>query len=84
MVVPNVGTGVGMQPAILGGPTATPLRVYTAPNPQVPVIPVLSESELKQIEEMFPAIDKEVIKTVFEANRGNKEGTINSLLQMAA
>ncbi|XP_045481026.1 toll-interacting protein-like [Harmonia axyridis] len=83
MVVPNVGVGTGMQPTLLGEPTPAPLRVYTAPTPQVPVIPVLSESELKQIEEMFPSIDKEVIKSVFEANRGNKEGTVNSLLQMS-
>jgi toll-interacting protein len=72
MVVPNVG----------GGSIIKPLKVYTAPPVENPM-PVLSESELKQIEEMFPNIDKEVIKTVFEANRGNKDGTINSLLQMA-
>ncbi|KAL3267029.1 hypothetical protein HHI36_011172 [Cryptolaemus montrouzieri] len=80
MVVPNVGT----RPALFGGPTPTPLKVFTADAQMPPTIPVLSESELKQIEEMFPSIDKEVIKTVFEANRGNKEGTINSLLQMSA
>ncbi|XP_018572445.1 toll-interacting protein [Anoplophora glabripennis] len=68
-----------------GGTSIKPFKVYTtttnapAPSP----VPVLSESELIQIEEMFPNIEKEVIKTVFEANRGNKESTINSLLQMA-
>ncbi|XP_017775646.1 PREDICTED: toll-interacting protein-like [Nicrophorus vespilloides] len=62
-----------------------PAPVYSAPpanNPALPSVPVLSETEFNQIEEMFPNIDKEVIKSVFEANRGNKDGTINSLLQM--
>ncbi|VEN36962.1 unnamed protein product, partial [Callosobruchus maculatus] len=74
LVVPRTGGG------------AKPLGVYPAATNQTgspPPMPVLSESELKQIEEMFPNIEKEVIKTVFEANRGNKESTINSLLQMA-
>lgn len=72
-IVPGIGTGSAIKP----------LNVYTAPPVSAAPVPVLSESELTQIEEMFPNIDKEVIKTVFEANRGNKDGTINSLLQMA-
>jgi hypothetical protein len=33
---------------------------------------------------MFPAFDVEVIKSLMESNGGNKERTIESLLQMIA
>lgn len=42
----------------------------------------ISDEDIKQVHEMFPNIDKEVIKTVMESNQGNKNSTINSLLLM--
>lgn len=83
---PSVGPVVMMPTPMYGmRPSYAPVSVYTAPptQPAQPAQPPqLSEEELKQIEEMFPNMDKEVIKSVFEANRGNKDGTVNSLLQM--
>ncbi|XP_012250529.2 toll-interacting protein-like [Athalia rosae] len=71
-----------------GIPQYAPVNIYTAP-PVVNAVPVAepclrpnAEVELKQIAEMFPNIDSEVIKSVYDANQGKKDVTINSLLQM--
>ncbi|KAH0952682.1 hypothetical protein HN011_006931 [Eciton burchellii] len=77
MMVPS-GTMFGMP--------YTPVNVYTAPpttaSTVAPSTLPNAEIELKQIAEMFPNIDKEVIKSVYDANHGKKDVTINSLLQM--
>lgn len=66
--------------------TAAPVPVPPAvapvnAQPQPPIH--LSLEDLKQIEEMFPNMDKDIVKSVYEANRGNKDLTVNTLLQMS-
>lgn len=63
------------------------LPVYVQPQAQPPVIPQppiqpLTDEDISNLMEMFPSVDKEVIKSIGEANRGIKEATVNSLLQL--
>lgn len=49
---------------------------------QPPPAQPLTDEDVANLMEMFPSVDKDVIKSIGEANRGNKEATINSLLQL--
>ncbi|KAL3078752.1 hypothetical protein niasHS_014534 [Heterodera schachtii] len=53
----------------------------TAPAAQTQV--AFSEKDLDEMQEMFPTIDREVIRSVLEANRGAKDSTVNALIEMA-
>ncbi|XP_037808562.1 toll-interacting protein-like [Lucilia sericata] len=67
-------------------PPGRPTPIFVSPHQPIQhtsALPfVISEADLKQVREMFPNIDAEVVKTLYEVNRGNKDSTINSLLQM--
>ncbi|XP_022120383.2 toll-interacting protein [Pieris rapae] len=81
LVVPSTGMGYATMPMYPAGTPHTYPQQQPQQQPQQPQ--PITEEELAQIYEMFPSIDKDVIKSVTEVNRGNKEATINSLLQMS-
>ena len=59
------------------------LSLASVPAPQpAPAPPQISEEAVKQLQEMFPSLDVEVIRSVLEATRGNTEQAVSNLLQM--
>ncbi|KAK0427770.1 hypothetical protein QR680_010419 [Steinernema hermaphroditum] len=50
---------------------------------QTPEGPLYTDEEVKELNEMFPNIDVEVIRSVLDEKRGDKDGTVTALLEMA-
>jgi toll-interacting protein len=89
---PVVMSQAGPLPAYYGYPPpggAMPVPGATMPqpvpypqHPPQPQGPLFTEDDVKVVKDMFPNIDEEVVRSVLEANGGNKDATINNLLGM--
>jgi toll-interacting protein len=57
-----------------------------APGPETVQAPqqLYTEEELNELQAMFPNVDKEVIRSVLEMKRGDKDGTVTALIEMSS
>ncbi|WAR06925.1 TOLIP-like protein [Mya arenaria] len=78
-----------MMPPV-GVPTVMYPNSYVVPQGYPPMMPAqpqgpgYTEENFKQVKDMFPNMEDDIIRSVFAANNGNEDATINALLQMSA
>ncbi|KAF1770576.1 hypothetical protein GCK72_002395 [Caenorhabditis remanei] len=68
-------------------PIDLPLQPEVQPEPEAAPVPLpveITEEDTKEIQEMFPTVDKEVIKCILEERRGDKEAAVSAILEMTA
>jgi len=81
VLIPNV-SGRSL-PVFVQNPQPIMQQPMVQQQQQLPPPPVeLTEQDISDLMEMFPSVDKEVIKSIADANHGHKEAIINQLLQL--
>ncbi|EGT39712.1 CBN-TLI-1 protein [Caenorhabditis brenneri] len=68
-------------------PIELPLQSEVMPQQDVVPAPLpveITEEDTKEIQEMFPSVDKEVIKCILEERRGDKEAAVSAILEMTS
>lgn len=79
-VYPPYPVPVARPGVVAAGPGYNPALQPAAQQQPAPV--PITEEDVKQVQEMFPEMDAEVVKGVLETHRGNKDAAVNALLAM--
>ena len=74
----------GVAPSLTGGKPMAYKTAYLPQQQPPPQPPALTPEDLEEFSKMFPEIEKSVIEAVFVESGGNKEATVNALLQLGS
>ncbi|XP_003744352.1 toll-interacting protein [Galendromus occidentalis] len=76
--VPMHPTGIAPGPVLQAPAMVQPVQ----PRPEPPAPTPITEEDFKQLQEMFPSVEKTVIESVLESHNGDKNRAISDLLQL--
>ncbi|XP_022112251.1 toll-interacting protein-like [Acanthaster planci] len=84
MVIPGPYGYAPVAPNMMGyPPQAVPQQPQRQPS-QAHQAPQITEADITSLKDMFPNMESEAIRSVLEANNGNKDAAINNLLAMSS
>lgn len=75
-------SGLRMGLCLNGLSMTEPKPIYI--NPHLLAVPLYTDDEVKELVAMFPNVEEEVVRSVLDMKRGDKDATVTALIEMSS